>query len=192
MPTWPQGPRTSPDDEAVSPVDAVATADFAKAVWGTERAIGRGATDVGWDSSITVLYATAGIGHERRMWAVVRGSHIVGLALRTVLSTPLNFSLLDRRAEIVVAAGLSDRERVVTDLAHAVIADARAHGEPIVPLMIEATDAPAAMAAGFADDGMSYVEHLWPVTAAAEGVAAFRQLYTGRTRRHGMQAGAVA
>jgi len=170
-------PSTAPRAARVADPALGAAAALVAAVWGPDRAASRGFTATGLDPQLAAICRAAGLDHAHRVWGVAQDGRMVGIAHRSVVATPMNLSLLDRRAEIIVVPGLADRAGVVAALARAVVEDARQRGEPVVTLLVEGSAAAAAAEAGFEDDGMAYIEHLWPVECARAGVAAFGEMY---------------
>lgn len=175
-------PPAAPTAARVADSALGAAAALVAAVWGPDRAASRGFTATGLDPQLAAICRAAGLDHAHRVWGVAQDGRMVGIAHRSVVATPMNLSLLDRRAEIIVVPGLADRAPVVAALARAVVEDARRRGEPIVTLLVDGSDAAAAAEAGFEDDGMAYVEHLWPVDVTTDAVAAFGRIYAAAQR----------
>lgn len=129
------------------------------------------------EQRLAARYAAAGLMHGRRMWYVERHGRIAGLAVRRMTDVPLNLSLLDRRAEILVDPDAADRNVIVCTLAEALLADAAMRDEVIFPLLVEASDVDAAVAAGFDDTKTVYNDVLWQSSGIERAVDALRTLY---------------
>lgn len=129
------------------------------------------------EQQLAARYAAAGLMHGRIIWYVEQGERIVAVAVRRVTDVPLNLSLLDRRAEILVHPDTPDRVAIVRDLAETMHSDASARGEHIFPLLVEPGDTEAASAAGFEDTGTIYNDVLWQSSGIERAVDALRTLY---------------
>lgn len=128
---------------------------------------------------LNIHYLATGLRRTRRLLAAYTGDTLVGLALCHTASAVMNFSYLCSRTELVIHPRAPNRAQIVTRLAEAAIAEARARGEPCTTLLIDGADAPAACEAGYVDTQRPYAELTWArendrgaqsATRAVEGV----------------------
>ena len=127
--------------------------------------VGAGRDDL---KSLTERYSRFGLLRERKILGVTRDGALAGIALCYVTGFPVNFSFLCGRVEILVHPEAPDRAGVVRDLARAAIREATLRKVPVCALLIDPSDAQAAVAGGFDATGKQYSTFLW-ARESAEG-----------------------
>ncbi|MEO8285164.1 MAG: hypothetical protein ABI670_01870 [Chloroflexota bacterium] len=100
---------------------------------------------------VNSLYEKAGLNRSRRVFGARRGGELVGMAICYAGKTPMSFSLLCNRVEIVVASNTSDRAKVIRDLVEVAAWAARERGNSLFPVLIAPADTDLALEAGLED-----------------------------------------
>jgi hypothetical protein len=136
---------------------------------------------------LTERYSRFGLLRERKVLGAMRDGALAGIALCNSSGFPMNFSFLCSRVEILVHPDAPDRACVVRDLARAAIREAELRKEPVCVLLIDRSDAHAALAGGFNTTGKQYSNFLW-AREGAEGwpstAIALQRWYTKIRQRY--------
>jgi hypothetical protein len=150
------------------------------------RAAGIGAGTHNFQN-LTERYSKFGLLRQRKTLGVIRDGALAGIALCYATGLPINYSFLCGRVEILVHPEAPDRACVVRDLARAAIREAALRKEPVCALLIDRSDAQAAVAGGFHTTGKQYSNFLW-ARESAEGwpstAMALERLYMRVNQRY--------
>lgn len=131
-------------------------------------ASGIGAYQYGTDKTWKEPYSRFGLLRGRKILGALRDGAVAGIALCYVSGFPMNFSSLCSRVEILMHPEAPDRANIVRDLARAAIREAALRKEPVCALLIDGSDAQAAIAGGFKSTSRQYSSFLW-ARESAEG-----------------------
>jgi hypothetical protein len=138
---------------------------------------------------LNARYLSAGLRRTRRLLAIYQDGVLAGLALCHTASVVMNFSYLCSRTELVAHPQAPNRAQMITRLAEAALAEARARGDPYTALLVRADDAPAACAAGYTDTHHPYAALTWAredasgAPSASRGVESLYGRALGRLRQ---------
>jgi hypothetical protein len=150
-------------------------------------ASGIGVYQYGNAKTLKEHYARFGLLRGRKTLGALRDGTVAGIALCYVSGFPMNFSSLCSRVEILVHPEAPDRANVVRDLARAAIREAALREEPVCALLIDGSDAQAAVTGGFNNTTRQYSSFLWARESAAGWPAianALEQWYARISRRY--------
>lgn len=111
--------------------------------------------------ALNTRWLRVGLRRLRQVLAVEQDGAIAGLALCHASSVPINFSYLCGRTELLIHPDATDRERLVTALARASLAEAARRGDPSAVLLVEPDDAAAAVRGGYEATHKQYACFTW-------------------------------
>ena len=150
--------------EASTPLDSTSSRtvwEISSVVLGPLRALASDIEPTSFDLAISQRYREVGLVRTRDVYGVSRDGRLAGIVLCYHAGIPMNLSLLCSRAELLVHPEAPDRDGVVRDLCVCALTGAAKRGQPILTILADHVDAPAATQAGFIDSGRSYSSFFW-------------------------------